>query len=104
MAAQYKELAEKIVQLVGGKENINNAWHCQTRLRFKLNDEALAKTDEIKQLNGVINVLYKGGVYQIVIGPNVAEVFEEVEPLLDLKKSSSTSNKENEKKFWCKNN
>lgn len=97
MAAQYKELAEKIVQLVGGKENINDAWHCQTRLRFKLNDESLAKTDQIKKLGGVINVLYKGGVYQVVIGPNVAEVFEEVEPLLDLKKSNSNSDKENEK-------
>lgn len=86
MSAQYKDLAQKVVQLVGGKNNINDAWHCQTGLRFKLNDESLAQTDKIKNLDGVINVLYKGGVYQVVIGPNVAEVFEEVEPLLDLKK------------------
>lgn len=97
MSAQYKNLAKQIVKLIGGKDNVNDAWHCQTRLRFKLNDEHLAKTDEIKQLDGVINVLYKGGVYQVVIGPNVADVFEEVEPLLDLKQHTQKSVQEDQK-------
>ncbi len=88
MSAKEKQLAQKIIELIGGKENINDAWHCQTRLRFKLVDEAKAQTEAIKQLDGVINVLSKGGVYQVVIGPNVADVFGELEPLLDLKQES----------------
>ncbi|MCT6889540.1 MAG: beta-glucoside-specific PTS transporter subunit IIABC [Lactobacillus sp.] len=84
MSAKYKNLATRIIELIGGKENIIDAWHCQTRLRFKLANEKEAKTEEIKKLDNVINVIYKGGVYQVVIGPNVAEVFEEVEPLLAL--------------------
>lgn len=94
MSAKDKQLAEKIIKLIGGKENVTDAWHCQTRLRFKLADEAKAKTAEIKDLDGVINVLFKGGVYQVVIGPNVAEIFAEVEPLLDLNKTSSEPEKE----------
>lgn len=84
MSAKYKNLAKRIIELIGGKENIIDAWHCQTRLRFKLANEKEAKTEEIKKLDNVIDVIYKGGVYQVVIGPNVAEVFEEVEPLLTL--------------------
>lgn len=96
MSAKDKQLAEKIIKLIGGKENVTDAWHCQTRLRFKLADEAKAKTAEIKDLDGVINVLFKGGVYQVVIGPSVAEIFAEVEPLLDLNKTSSEPEKEKE--------
>lgn len=95
MSAKDKQLAQRIVELIGGKENVNDAWHCQTRLRFKLVDESKAETEKIKELAGVINVLSKGGVYQIVIGPNVADVFEELEPLLDLNQGSEQKEKTN---------
>lgn len=95
MSAKDKQLAQKIVELIGGKENVNDAWHCQTRLRFKLVDENKAETEKIKELAGVINVLSKGGVYQVVIGPNVADVFEELEPLLDLNQGSEQKEKTN---------
>lgn len=95
MSAKDKQLAQRIVELIGGKENVNDAWHCQTRLRFKLVDESKAETEKIKELAGVINVLSKGGVYQIVIGPNVADVFEELEPLLNLNQGSEQKEKTN---------
>lgn len=95
MSAKDKQLAQRIVELIGGKENVNDAWHCQTRLRFKLVDESKAETEKIKELAGVINVLSKGGVYQVVIGPNVADVFEELEPLLDLNQGSEQKEKTN---------
>lgn len=95
MSAKDKQLAQRIVELIGGKENVNDAWHCQTRLRFKLVDENKAETEKIKELAGVINVLSKGGVYQIVIGPNVADVFEELERLLDLNQGSEQKEKTN---------
>ncbi len=95
MSAKDKQLAQRIVELIGGKENVNDAWHCQTRLRFKLVDESKAETEKIKELTGVINVLSKGGVYQIVIGPNVADVFEELEPLLNLNQGSEQKEKTN---------
>lgn len=95
MSAKDKQLAQRIVELIGGKENVNDAWHCQTRLRFKLVDESKAETEKIKELAGVINVLSKGGVYQIVIGPNVADVFEKLEPLLDLNQGSEQKEKTN---------
>lgn len=43
----YQKLAADILKNVGGKENINTAWHCATRIRFKLTDE---KKQTLKQL------------------------------------------------------
>lgn len=45
----YQELAKIIVEKVGGKQNIISVVHCATRLRFKLKDETLAATEELKK-------------------------------------------------------
>ena len=82
MSAQYTQLAQDIVRLVGGKENVTRAYHCQTRLRFTLADEAKADEDAINALDGVVSVIHGAGQFQVVIGPHVADVFEEVEPLV----------------------
>ncbi|MBA1433883.1 beta-glucoside-specific PTS transporter subunit IIABC [Bombilactobacillus bombi] len=72
----YQELAQDILKLVGGDANIKSAWHCATRLRFLLKDEKKAQTDKIEALDGVITVVQAGGQYQIVIGNNVAQVYD----------------------------
>mgnify|MGYP000323302312 FL=1 len=36
MSQKYESLAQTIVKLVGGKENVNDVYHCVTRLRFKI--------------------------------------------------------------------
>lgn len=89
MSKQYVTLAKDIVRLVGGKENVTNSFHCQTRVRFSLTDEAKADQAAIEKLDGVISVLRSGGQFQVVIGPQVADVYEEIEPLLDIKASDA---------------
>lgn len=78
----YKELASQILTLVGGKENVNRVYHCQTRLRFTLADEGKADKDALEALEGVRKVMISSGVYQVVIGTDVADLFEELEPLV----------------------
>ncbi len=77
-----KELAITIIDLLGGKDNITNALHCVTRLRFNLKDTKLAKMDEIKKLDGVLGTNIQNEQYQVIIGPKVNDVFIEVEALL----------------------
>ena len=79
-----KKLAEQIVKLVGGKDNVISLVHCVTRLRFKLKDEKKADDNAIKQLKGVMGVAHAGGQYQVIIGNNVADVYDQVMPLLGL--------------------
>lgn len=69
-----EELAKKILELVGGKENINSVTHCATRLRFRLVNTKLANKEKIQKLDGVITVVESGGQFQVVIGEKVADV------------------------------
>ena len=82
MSQKYNDLAQKIVSLVGGKENINTVYHCQTRLRFKLKDESKANQDALNNMDSVAKCLISGGVFQVVIGKHVKDVFEEVEKIV----------------------
>jgi PTS system beta-glucosides-specific IIC component len=74
----YKPLATTILEKVGGKENVDLVVHCATRLRFTLKDESKAQTDALKKTKGVMSVVSAGGQYQIVIGPDVPQVYQEV--------------------------
>ncbi|MCR5777367.1 MAG: PTS transporter subunit EIIC [Lachnospiraceae bacterium] len=72
-----KELAEQIVTLVGGKDNVNSLTHCVTRLRFVLKDKSKADLDKISNVDGVLKTFESGGQTQVVIGPGVKDVYEE---------------------------
>lgn len=97
MSKEYESLAKSIVELVGGKGNVNDVYHCQTRLRFKLADESKADQAKLEDLDGVTKVLINAGVYQVVIGTHVADVFEEIEKFVDIKKSSGGEETEEKK-------
>ena len=86
-----KDLAKKIVDHVGGSENVISLTHCITRLRFKLRDEKKADDEYLKNLDGVVTVMKSGGQYQVVIGNKVAEVYAQVMPLLDAANISSNA-------------
>lgn len=75
---KYEELAKTIITNVGGKNNIISLTHCYTRLRFKLHDNNKTATDVLKNTDGIVTVVQSGGQYQVVIGNEVGEVYEEI--------------------------
>ena len=72
----FAELADQILALVGGKDNITIATHCITRLRLTLKDRSLAQENEIKKLNGVLGLQWSGEQLQIIIGQEVGQVYQ----------------------------
>ncbi|MED4056703.1 PTS transporter subunit EIIC [Niallia taxi] len=66
-----KEAVKRIIENVGGKDNIKKAWHCMTRLRFDLVDQAKIDHESVKQVNGVIGEQLQNDQYQVIIGTNV---------------------------------
>ena len=94
-----KNLAKKIVDLVGGKENISSISHCMTRLRFSLKEDKKANLAELKNLDGVVKALFSAGLLQIVIGVNVAEVYEAVSKLTESSENQCEACKEKQKPF-----
>ena len=86
---KYKELCEQIIELVGGKNNIEAVVHCMTRLRFTLKDRSKAKTDEIKELKDVIDVVSNEVAYQIIIGTQVIQIHEELLQMLGIEAAAA---------------
>ena len=93
----YKELAAKILELIGGKDNVSGVVHCATRLRFTLKDDNKPNTDSIKKTKGVLSVVNAGGQYQIVIGPDVPQVYQEVISLGGFEASAAIDDPDAEK-------
>lgn len=94
MLDRYDALAQKILTLTGGRENINEITHCMTRLRLRLVNEAEAETEKLEALEGILAVIKAGGQYQIVIGREVASVYKSLCRKEDLTFLNTTEKKE----------
>lgn len=81
---KYETMIKKIVEEVGGKDNIISVYNCATRLRFKLKNEAAADEKLVKEIDGVLSVVKSGGQFQIVIGQHVGDVYKEISAYLGM--------------------
>ena len=72
------ELSTRIIELVGGKENVEHVLHCASRLRFNLKDYDKADVDTLNKTSGVVRAINQQGQLQVIIGPEVAEVYNEI--------------------------
>ena len=93
----YETLAKEILNYVGGKDNVNSLTHCITRLRFNLKDESIAQDEALKNLEGVVTVMKSAGQYQVVIGNQVQDVYEQLAPLLHAEQPQTVQDAEKEK-------
>ncbi|MCM3569806.1 PTS transporter subunit EIIC [Neobacillus mesonae] len=83
MAGENKVLAEKILEKLGGPDNVDNYYHCMTRLRIKPKDESIVDKAGIKKIDGVMG-LVEADTLQIIIGPGkVNKVTDEFGQLVD---------------------
>lgn len=91
-----KKVASKIIDEIGGTQNVKFVTHCMSRLRFVLKDEKLANDANIEQIDGVKGLIKQGGQYQIIIGGEVSEVFKELPQ--NIQQSDENENKNEVKK------
>lgn len=75
---KFQELSDKIVDLIGGKDNLGIFTHCVTRLRFNIKDKNLVKLEEIKTLPGVVGTQWTGDQLQVIIGSDVMDAYEAI--------------------------
>ena len=77
------EIAKNLVELVGGKDNIESVENCMTRCRLELKDESLADIEKIKKSEGALGVVNENGQLQVVYGPGkVTKVTSEVKKIV----------------------
>ena len=82
MSKKYEAAAAEILSAIGGAENVNAARHCQTRLRFVLKDQGKVDRETLEAIPAVLKVIPTEGMYQVVIGTDVASCYEEIVKLL----------------------
>lgn len=76
-----KELAQNVLELVGGERNISSLTHCATRLRFVLKEDRKADLKALDRLEGVLKAQNAGGQVQVVVGNKVDAVYAELRNL-----------------------
>lgn len=88
---KYENLAQDILENVGGEENVNSVFNCVTRLRFRLKDEDKANTETLKNMDGVVTVRQSAGQYQVVIGNHVPDVYKALVEVSNLEGEGSVN-------------
>lgn len=97
----YKKIANEILDLIGGSKNVSTLEHCSTRLRFGLVDKSVVNVEKIKKIKGVMGVV-DGSQFQIVIGNNVVEVYDELLKICPVTGNQVAETKKDDRKWGAK--
>ena len=74
---KYENDVKRLLDLIGGKENIQAVSHCMTRMRFVLVDPKKADEKAIEELPSVKGTFTQAGQYQVIIGNDVSVFYNE---------------------------
>ncbi len=74
---KFTDDASKLLEYVGGKENISAVTHCVTRMRFVLADPKKANIKNIESLPSVKGTFTQAGQFQVIIGNEVADFYKD---------------------------
>lgn len=89
-----KEIAQALIPLVGGRENIISVMHCATRLRIVVSDKDKIQVKEVENLDKVKGSFFNAGQYQIIFGTGlVNRVYEAVMNELGLQPEAAVDDK-----------
>lgn len=79
--AKYTEDAQKLLEAVGGRENIGAVTHCATRMRFVLKDPSKADVKMVEKIGAVKGSFTQAGQFQAIIGNDVSNFYNEFSSL-----------------------
>lgn len=93
-------LAKRILELVGGKDNIHSLEHCATRLRIMIVDKDKINDEEMGDLQGVKGSFFNSGQYQIILGTGlVNKIYAEMIKLTEGKAQADTPGRKEGSRF-----
>lgn len=81
----FQQIAQQVIEKLGGKDNISAAAHCATRLRIVVKDETLIDKEGIENIEGIKGQFSVAGQYQIIFGSGtVNKVYAELSKILSI--------------------
>lgn len=81
--SNYYYMAKKILENIGGKENVIDVESCVTRLRLELKDGSLVNEENIKRTGAGGIMRFGENEIQVIIGVEVNRITKEFKRLLD---------------------
>ena len=94
---KFTKDATELLKLVGGKENIQAVSHCVTRMRFVLVDPSKADVNKIEDLPSTKGTFTQSGQFQVIIGNEVQEYYNEFTKISGIEGVSKEEVKQNAK-------
>lgn len=91
--SKFREDASKLLDYIGGEDNINSLSYCVTRLRFVLNDPKEANVEKIESLKSVKGTFTQAGQFQVIIGNEVTDFYNEFTKIADIKTATKEETK-----------
>ena len=78
MKNDYDQMGKKLIEELGGSDNVSKMYHCATRLRVDVIDKDKINLDNIKATKGVLGAVESMGGVQIIIGNEVSKVYKAI--------------------------
>lgn len=100
---KYYEVANEMIRLVGGEDNITFVTHCMTRVRFEVANEEVVDFESLKKISNVLGIKVDSQI-QLIVGPGKATaICETVNEILDNTNKEMKSDKEKLEKYAKEN-
>ncbi len=97
--SENRQIAEEVIEAVGGKDNIESVAHCATRLRLMVADKSKIDQEKVESIAKVKGAFFNSGQYQIIFGTGtVNRIYDEVTQFGFMTRSASEQKKEARKK------
>lgn len=90
---KYDQDSKELLNHIGGKENIQAVTHCITRMRFVLSDPSKADIEAIEAMKVVKGSFTQSGQFQVIIGNNVADFYQDFVKVAGVEGVSKTLSK-----------
>jgi len=100
---KYEELSKRVLESLGGIENISHVTNCATRLRINYKKKSLVNEEGLIDLPGSAGIVNKQGQVQIIIGPGVNDAYNEFLTVSGWKEGTSAGGYEEEEYVGPKN-
>lgn len=95
MSEENKQIAEQLIEAVGGLDNIESVAHCATRLRIMVSDKEKIDQEKVEGLGKVKGAFYNAGQFQVIFGTGTVNKIHEQVVALGAPESSSSDQKKN---------
>lgn len=90
----FTEDAKKLLGGIGGQDNINAVMHCVTRMRFILSDSDVVDIEAIESIPIVKGTFTQSGKFQVIIGDQVGEFYNDFSKIADVETAPRSRMKE----------